>query len=117
MANLHNVRRIRATARILNCDPGTVRRMDRLGLFTPRRDRRGYRVYDDRDIEALRAILASRKPGPRPKKNKPPPKPLVPVLLGDQTIVLTASEIQRGLKRGRGLTAPLLRVSCRGRDV
>lgn len=59
-------------AKLLDCDPQTVRRLDRLGLFAPRRDRAGHRLYDDQDdIETVRAIRASRRPG-RPRKGQGP---------------------------------------------
>ena len=66
---MKNFIKVGVVARILNCDQQTVRRLDRLGLFAPRRDRAGHRLYDDgEDIETLRAIMASRRPG-RPRKS------------------------------------------------
>lgn len=68
MPPMKNFIKVGVVARILNCDQQTVRRLDRLGLFAPRRDRAGHRLYDDQeDIETLRAIRASRRPG-RPRK-------------------------------------------------
>ncbi|MGI8425278.1 MAG: MerR family transcriptional regulator [Actinomycetota bacterium] len=62
-----NLRKIGVTARVIPCDQQTLRRIDRAGIFAPRRDRHGHRLYSEQDIEELRGILASRKPG-RPRK-------------------------------------------------
>lgn len=64
---MKNMFKIGPAARILELDQQSVRRYDRLGLFAPRRDRAGHRVYSAEDIEALRLIKASRKPGRPPK--------------------------------------------------
>jgi hypothetical protein len=95
--------KIGAVARIVGCGQQAIRRYDRLELFVPRRDRAGHRVYTSEDIEVLRLIRASRKPGPKKRK---PSRPLIPVQLDDRHPALTAKEIERGLKRGRSLAAP-----------
>jgi DNA-binding transcriptional MerR regulator len=70
---MNNFIKIGVVARILDCDQQTIRRYDRLGLFAPRRDRAGHRVYGAEDIEAIRVLKASRKPG-RPPKNRGRPR-------------------------------------------
>jgi hypothetical protein len=76
IAVMRNFIKIGAFARILGCDAQTIRRLDRLGLFAPRRDRAGHRLYDvQEDAETVRAIRATHRPGRRPKVHGPMPKP------------------------------------------
>lgn len=70
---MKNLIKIGVLARLLACDQQTIRRYDRAGLFAPRRDRAGHRVYGAEDVEALRALKASRRPG-RPPKNRGTPR-------------------------------------------
>ena len=44
----------------LGVRPATLRRYDRLGLLTPKRNRRGEREYVPRDLPRARRILESR---------------------------------------------------------
>lgn len=59
--------KIALVARALGRDQQTIRRWDRLGLFTPRRDLAGHRVYSEQDIEDLRALASTLKAGRPPK--------------------------------------------------
>ena len=70
MPDMRILIKIRVLARLVGRSEATIRRWDEAGLFAPRRDRNGHRVYGPEDIEALRALKATRKPG-RPPKVKP----------------------------------------------
>lgn len=54
-------------ARLLECSISTLRRRDNGGVFPTRRDPNGYRVYTQSDLNELRALKATIKPG-RPRK-------------------------------------------------
>jgi DNA-binding transcriptional MerR regulator len=64
---MKSLRKVPAVARLLQCDAQAVRRIDKLGLFEPRRDSAGHRVYGAEDIEVLRSIRAGLRPGRKPK--------------------------------------------------
>jgi MerR HTH family regulatory protein len=72
MPDMRILIKIRALARLVGRSEATIRRWDEAGLFAPRRDRNGHRVYGPEDIEALRVLKASRKPGRPPKSAKAP---------------------------------------------
>ena len=70
MPVMRNVIKIRALARLVGRSEATIRRWDEAGLFAPRRDRNDHRVYTQADVEELRALKETIKPG-RPPKAKP----------------------------------------------
>lgn len=43
-------------ARHVGLHISTIRRLDRLGVVKPERDRNGWRVYDESAVEALRKL-------------------------------------------------------------
>jgi len=58
------------TAQLVGRCIATLRRWDMEGLFLARRDKHGRRVYNDSDLNELRAIAAALKTR-RPLKHKP----------------------------------------------
>jgi DNA-binding transcriptional MerR regulator len=50
--------RTAAFAALAGVTPRALRHYDRLGLLKPRRSEAGYRLYSERDLEALEAIVA-----------------------------------------------------------
>jgi DNA-binding transcriptional MerR regulator len=87
-------------ARILGCDPQTLRRLDFLGLYAARRDRRGARVYSEADLDQIREIRASRRAG-RPRKY--PPREFISAVIDGQRVELTAADVARAQRRGQRL--------------
>jgi DNA-binding transcriptional MerR regulator len=65
MRGMADVFKIGQASRLIGRDPETLRRWDGEGIFPARRDQRGYRVYTQQDVEELRSIRATRRPGPR----------------------------------------------------
>lgn len=107
VAVMKNPRKVSVVARILGCDQQTIKRYDRLWLFAPRSDRAGNRIYDNEDIEVLRAIEALRKPG-RPLRDAGGPTPSkpkrksAPARDSGRTQADRASELASPVSRGRG---------------
>lgn len=66
-----NVINLSQAARLLGCSISTLRRRDNGGVFPTRRDPNGYSVYTQADLNELRALKATIKPG-RPRKEKGP---------------------------------------------
>jgi hypothetical protein len=98
--------KVAEAARLLGCSVQTLRRRDRGGVFATRRDPAGARVYTSHDIDELRALNSTIKPGRPPSKQPAPPKPKPPrtiVVIGNETLSLTPRDVAKGLKRGQRL--------------